>query len=296
MATLQSSPTTPMYLVLTDSHGKYVPSTITTSSYSIIVKAVSGLQWIDNYNSNLSALKLLSRTTLHSHLSSTTALMLLIGTNSVRCTPASTIIIQINTVINFLRSRYIHLSDKHCINIVPCFPCFKPFYPLNTYDSLLDNIAQYNALLFDLSIALNFTIVDFHVMDHHIGVDRMHLDFKYTNLVKNSIVHYFEYLSSTLAPSLIKPTGRSKEAKARHNKRRHIKLALKQKQFYLTRSITSLWNLKSIKNYLHQQKLKFAKVPPIHRKTLRIQFNNQVDLQIAERALPQDAFSQQSYS
>ncbi|CAF3595099.1 unnamed protein product [Rotaria sp. Silwood2] len=98
------------------------------------------------------------------------------------------------------------------------------------------------------------------------------------------------------APSLIKLPGRSKEAKARHNKRRHIKLALKQQQFYLTRSVTSLWSLKSIKNYLHQQKLKFAKIPPIHRKTLRIQFNNQVDLQIAEGALPQDAFSQQSYS
>ncbi|CAF2865804.1 unnamed protein product, partial [Rotaria sp. Silwood2] len=84
MATLQSSPTTPMYFVLTDSHGNYVPSTITTSSYSIIVKAISGLKWIDNYNSNLSTLTLLSTTTLDSHLSSTTALMLLIGTNSVR--------------------------------------------------------------------------------------------------------------------------------------------------------------------------------------------------------------------
>ncbi|CAF3452468.1 unnamed protein product, partial [Rotaria sp. Silwood2] len=219
--------------------------------------------------------------------------MLLTGTNSVRCTPASTIIIQINTVINFLRSRYLHLSDKHCINIVPCFPCFKPFYPLNTYDSLLDNFAQYNALLFDLSIALNFTIVDFHVMDHHIGVDRMHLDFKYTSLVKNSIIHYFEYLSSTLAPSLIKLPGRSKEAEARHNKRRHIKLPLKQQQFYLTRSITSLWSFKSIKNYLHQQKLKLQKIPPIYRTTLRFQFNDHVDLQTAEGALPQDAFSQQ---
>jgi hypothetical protein len=288
----QSSSTTPTYFVLTDSHGKYVSSPITTSSYSIIIKAVSGLQWIDQYKSNLSALALLSTPTLDSHISSATALMFLIGTNSVRCTSASIIITQITTLITFLRSRHTHLSDKNCINIVPCFPCFKPFYPLNTYDSLLDNIAQYNALLFDLSITLNFTIVDFHVMNHHIGVDRMHIAFKYNSLVQNSIVDYFEYLSSTLTVLPVKTIGRSPEAKARRNKRGHIKLSLKQQQYYFTRPIASTWSLQSIKQYLHQQKIKYAKIPPIYRKILRIQFNNPTDLQVAEATLSQDAFSQ----
>ena len=168
MATPQSSPTPPMYFVLTDSH----------------VKAVSGLKWIDNYNAKLSALALLSTPTLDSHLSSTKALMLLICANSVRCAPASTIITQVKSLINLLRSRHNHLLDKHFVIIVPCFPCFKPFYPLNTMRSLLDNITQYNTLLFDLSLTLNFTIVDFHVMAHHTGADRMHLDFKYNTLVK----------------------------------------------------------------------------------------------------------------
>jgi len=295
MANPQSYPTAPKYYVLTDSHGKFVPSPITTSSYSIKVNAVSGLKWIDNYNSKLSALALLSTPILDSYLSSAKAVMLLIGTNSVRCTPASTIIIQITTVINFLRSRYTHLLHKHCINIVPCFPCFKPFYPLNTYHTLLDNIAQYNALLFDLSTTLNFTIVDFHVMDHHIGFDRMHLDFKYSTLVKNSIVDYFEYLSSTLTALPVKTIGRSQAAKARRNKRRHIKLSLKQKQYYLTRPVESPWSLESIKEYLHHQKILSAKIPPIYRNIVRIQFNNQVALQIAEATLSQDAFSQQSY-
>ena len=177
-----------MYFILIDSHGKCVPSTITTSFYSIIVKAVSGLKWIDNYNSKLSALALLSTSILDSHLSSTRAIMLLIGTNSVRCTSASTMIIQVKSVISFLGSRYTHLSNKHCIIIVPCFPCFTSFYPLNTIQSLLDNIAQHNASLFDLSINLNFTIVDFHVMDQHIGIDRMHLDFKYKILVKTLLL------------------------------------------------------------------------------------------------------------
>ena len=100
MATSQSSPTAPMYFVLTDRHGRYVTSPITTSSYSIIVKAISGLKWVDKYHSKLSALALLSTSIIDSHLSSAKALMLLIGTNSVRYTLSSTIIMQINTIID----------------------------------------------------------------------------------------------------------------------------------------------------------------------------------------------------
>ena len=217
--------------------------------------------------------------------------MLLIGTNLVRCTSASTIIIQVKSAIGFLRSRYTHLSNRRCIIIVPCFPCFKSFYPLNAIHSLLDNIAQYNASLFDLSITLNFIIVDFHVMDQHIEVDRMHLDFKYKTLVKNSIVNHFEYSSSTLTTLSVKTIGRPREAKARRNKRRHSKLSLKQQRYYLTRPIKSPWSLTSIKKYLHQQKIKFSKISSIHRKTLRIQFNNPVDLQTTEATLYQDTFS-----
>ncbi|CAF2002180.1 unnamed protein product [Rotaria magnacalcarata] len=294
MTTSQSLPTTPMYFVLTDSHGKFVPPTITTINYRIMVKAILGLKCIDKYSSNLSALAVLSTSCLDSHLASSHALMLLVGTNPVRCDPASSIITHIKTIIIFLCSTYPHLSGKHCINIVPCFPCFKPFYPLNTYHSLLNNIAQYNSQLFDLSITLNFTIVNFNVMDHHIGPDRMHLDYKYSTIVKNSIVDY-EYLSSTLTPLPIKTIGRSREAKARRNKLRHTKLLLKQQQYYLTRPVESPWCLKSIKTHLHQQKIKLAKIPPIYRKTLRIQFNNTVDLEIAEATLPQDAFSQRTY-
>jgi hypothetical protein len=295
MATSKSSPTPVTYLVITDSHGKNVPTVINTSSYTIIVRAISGLQWVDSYKSQLSAVDLLSTPIIDSYLSSAKALMLLIGTNSVRCTPAPAILTQIKTFINSLRSRFAHLSAKHCINIIPCFPCFKPLYPLNTYHSLLNNIAQYNNQLVNLSIELNFTIVDFNVKDYHIGVDKMHIDSYYKTLVTKSIVSYFEYLSSTLTVIPVKPIGRSREAKARRNKRRHIKLSLKQQQFYLTRPVESPWSLKSIKPYLDQQKFKFAKIPPIFRNTLRIQFNNSIDLQTAEATLSQDAFSQQSY-
>ncbi|CAF3835454.1 unnamed protein product [Rotaria sordida] len=180
-----------------------------------------------------------------------------------------------------------------------CLPDYLSRYPHEPNDDLFDieyglnnNITQYNNLLFDLSITLNFTVVDFHVMDYHIGVDRMHLDFKYSTLVQNSIVDYFQYLTSIVIVLPVKPMGRSREAKARRNKRRHIKLFLKQQQYFLTRPIESSWSLKSIKIYLHDQKIKFAKIPSVYRKTLRIQFNNSVDLQIAEATLPQDAFFQ----
>ncbi len=111
MATLAS---TPNYFVLTDSHGKYVATKIITSSYPIIVKAISGLKWVDPYKSHLSALGLLSN--IHSYLSSTEAVMFLIGTNSVPCTAALTIIQQIKHFITTLRQYHPHLSQKHHIN------------------------------------------------------------------------------------------------------------------------------------------------------------------------------------
>ena len=291
MSVPASSFATPMFFVLTDSHGKYVSSPIRTASYSMTVMAISGLKWIDNYNSNLSVFALLSTPTVHHHLSSASAIMFLIGTNSVRCTPASTIINQIKNIINGIRSNYPHLTKKHCINIVPCFPCFKPIYPLNTCHSLLDNIAQYKNLLFDLSDTLNFTIVAFHVMSHHLGPDRMHLDFRHKKLIERSIITHVESLSVALATSETRMAGRSQEAKARRNKRRHIKLSLKQHQYFLKRPISSSWSLQNVKTYLHEHNIQFAKVPPIFRNTLRIQFNNPLSLCAAENTLSQDAFS-----
>ena len=52
----------------------------------------------------------------------------------------------------------------------------------------------------------------------------------------------------------VKTNGRSREAKVRRNKRRHLKLSLKQQQYYLTRPIDLPWSLTAIKKYLHHQK------------------------------------------
>lgn len=282
----------PSYFVLTDSHGKYVPTTISTPSYSIQVMAVSGLKWIDHYHSNLSALSVLSSDSVHQRVSTATAIMFLIGTNSVRCTPAATIITQITQVLHAIRTQHIHLSEKHSITIVASFPCLKPLYPLNTVQSLMANINQYNSMLLNLADALNFTILDFHVSENHLAFDRMHLARPYSTLVEHSIIDYVEHLSSLPTIRTFSTTSRSVEAKARRNQRRHEKQAHKRQQQFFTRPIHSSWSVLSVKNYLHDHNIKFAKIPPIYRNTLRIQFNNPFDQQLADASLSQETFLQ----
>lgn len=280
------------YFILTDSHGKYVPPLISTPAYSIEVMAISGLKWIDQYNPNLSAMTLLSSPTLQQRLSNAKAIMFIIGTNSVRCTPAAVVATQITHAISLLRSHHSHLSDKQCINIVPCFPCLKPIYPLHTSQSLSLNIAHYNSMLVDLATELNFTLVDFYVTEHHLGPDRMHFSRQHRNLVQTSIQNYVAYLSSLHATPISSITGRSTEARARRNQRRHQKQALNQRQHFFTRPIHSSWSVIAVKEYLHAHNIKFAKLPPIYRNLLRIQFNNPVDQHIADELLSPTAFVQ----
>lgn len=282
----------PSYFALTDSHGKYVPASISTSASSIQVMAISGLKWIDLYNSNLSALSLISSDSFQQRLATTNAIIFLIGTNSVRCHPAATVIAQVTQLLFFIRTHHKHLSPKHSVSIVSVFPCLKPIYPLHTVQSLMHNIIQYNAILLDLAHTLNFTLLDFHVSEHHLAFDRMHLARPHRNLVERQIINYFENLSLLPDTTTFSNAGRSMEAKARRNQRRHAKQAVKQQQHFFTRPIHSSWSVLYVKNYLRDLNIKFAKIPPIYRNLLRIQFNNPIDQHIADAALSQEAFVQ----
>ncbi|CAF1373363.1 unnamed protein product [Adineta ricciae] len=286
-----SSFAVPTYLALTDSHGKYTPTNISTSTYSVVTRAVSGLRWFDPYRADLSALTLLSTPPLSSQLSSTSALLFVIGTNSIRSNPASVVVSDIKRVIDSVRTAHPHLSSKHSINIVCCFPCLKPIYPFNTTHSLLHNIHEYNCSLFDLAETLNFTVLNFDVTPSHLGYDRMHLHHNYQNLVPDSINNYFAYLSSIPATLPFKAVGRSSEAVTRRNHQRHIKRTTQQQQHVLKRQVSSPWRLDTIKTFLQEQHIKFAKLPPIYRNIIRIQFNNADDLQAADRVLSQAVFS-----
>ncbi len=99
-----------------------------------------------------------------------------------------------------------------------------------------------------------------------------------------------------LSVSSVKTQCRSPEAKVRRNQRGHKKMAQKQKQFHLSRRIETPWTLINVKTFLRQQHIKFARIPPIYKHRLRIQFNNPADLKLAEETLPEDAFSQQAFS
>ncbi|CAF1964654.1 unnamed protein product [Rotaria magnacalcarata] len=48
-----------MFFIITDSHGKYFPPIIQTPSYKLITNSISGLQWVNTYNTKLCTRSLL---------------------------------------------------------------------------------------------------------------------------------------------------------------------------------------------------------------------------------------------
>jgi len=89
----------PLFLILTDSHGKFNPPIVTTTHYNVITRLVSSLQWIKNYNNQLCIRSLVPSTSISSLLSSCADVLFLIGTNSVRNTTALQIIEQVKDII-----------------------------------------------------------------------------------------------------------------------------------------------------------------------------------------------------
>ncbi|CAF4205891.1 unnamed protein product [Rotaria magnacalcarata] len=107
------------------SHGKYFPPLLKTSLYKIIVKRISGLQWINHYDKNLCTKSLLLSSSISSILSSCVGVLFLIGTNSIRNTSAPRIIEQLEDIIDLVRFNYGHLQSKADISITSVFPCHK---------------------------------------------------------------------------------------------------------------------------------------------------------------------------
>jgi hypothetical protein len=141
-----------------------------------------------------------------------------------------------------------------------------------------------------LSLSLNFPAIDFNVKDFHLGPDKMHMNLKYKLFVQTALLDYLQCLTSILTITSVKNHDRSREAKSRRNKLRHQKQHQQQKQLCLIRPIETHWTLENVKNFLRQQKIKFAKIPPIFKHHLRIHLNNLQDLHTAEDILPQNCF------
>ena len=70
--------TTQSFLIISDSHGKCLTPTILTPYYCIKTYSISGLQWINNYNQQLSLLSLIQADPLSSLIHTTPNILFLV--------------------------------------------------------------------------------------------------------------------------------------------------------------------------------------------------------------------------
>ena len=285
-----SSSKLPAYFVFSDSHAKHIETLITTEYCTITTISITGLKWFDTYDQQLCAYSLLQSSTFSSHLSTVSAIMLLIGTNFIYQIDVSQAIQQVAHTINYLHQKYPHLNRKEHISIVATFPCHKPSSTFSS-PSLSSNIELYNDQLVTLSTNLNFTVVDFQVNDSHLAADQMHLHFNHRHIIYNFIINYFNELSRRPSPPHC-IHRRSSGAIRRRNKFRHAQRKIKQQQFTIHRHIDTHWKPKHVKQLLKQHNVKYACLPEIRKHVLQIQFHNPVDRSHADQALPLDIFSE----
>ena len=245
---------------------------------------------------HVSALHLIQTHSIFSHLVSANAVMFLIGSNSLRKFMASTVLDQIQHVISTIRRQHHQFDNKDSISIVTTFPCLKLSHTFPRPELLQYNIQSFNEQLFSLATNLNFTITDFAIELYHLNRDQLHINQNYSNIVPDNIFNYFEWLNSKSTSTNKKNNCRSENAIKRRNQRRHLRLAEKQANLYICRTISPPWTLKSIKTYLQKNQIQFTKLSPIRNNQLRVRFNNSHTLQAANIMLPQDFFSFENFS
>ena len=282
------------FLVITDSHGKFLPPVTTRADYILTITATPGLQWTNPNNPRLCCKSLLLSSTFSSQISVSRAILFLVGSNSVRTTGASTILAQIEEITDILRSAYPHLNDRTSISISYTFPCFKPSLQYPTCSLLLANIQAYNEGLHILSLRKEFSIIHFPITSEHLSLEGLHIQMDYLYILYNNILEYFTHLpNSATVPSHSK--RRSRAAIQRRNKRRHTKLLTKQSIYTLVRTIARVWHLHDLKQYLQHKNIHYARLPEIYHHQLRIQFNSLHHLQYAERTLLSTDFDENNY-
>ncbi|CAF4904631.1 unnamed protein product [Rotaria sp. Silwood1] len=147
-----TSPELPSFLVITDSHGKFLPPVTVQSDYMLNIKAISGLQWVNPYNSRLCCKSLVLSSTFTSLITASRAILFIVGSNSIRTSNASVVLGQVEEILDLIRTNHPHLADRTSITISNTFPCFKPSSQFPTCSSLLSNIQAYNEGLQTLSL------------------------------------------------------------------------------------------------------------------------------------------------
>ena len=296
IVTQSKSTESPSFFILSDSHGRYLPPFLKTSQFTLTSKFIPGLQWINNHDTNFCAQFHLLSSSISSILSSSTNIFLLIGTNSIRSTPALQILTQVENVVDLIRIHYQHFLQKRNITIACVFPCLKVSTSFPSHSSLLQNIITYNTGLYDLSIRKDFTVVDLNITEAHLDADAMHLHHSHQHFLFANIRTFLD--TFTFSQQLDKPPKshhRSKAAIARRTKKRQNKLKDKLRLHTLVRPIARAWQLQSLKDYLKSKNINFNRLPEIYNRKLRIQFYDNNTHQHAERTLSTDEFTEEAY-
>ena len=284
----------PILFILADSHGKCFSPFLLTDQYKIITRCISGLHWRNIHDYKLCTEKVLASAPISALLSSARAILLLVGSNSVRHVAATAIIKQVEETLHFIRSSHSHLRRKQTITLTKVFPCGKLSPTFSYYESLSANINTYNSALEDLSGRLNISILDAHISHEHLSPDQLHLANEHQHILRDSIVNYTSRIrinTSTLPQS----TRRSRVAISRRNRVRHLTNHRKHFPFTITRSVHASWKLADVKAFLRQHAVPFCRILGIRKNLLRIQFTNDEKRLQGDAFLSENCFDAQAY-
>ena len=273
-----------VFLVIADSHAKYVCSNLSTSHFNIVTYSISGLQWFNPYNSQLCVYNFISQTHITSLIDTVSHILFLVGTNSLRHIRAADVINQVTQIILSLRSRHPHLSQTGKIIIATTFPCLKTSRRFSSVLSLQSNIEIYNGLLSTLSTQQSFSFVNFNVTPDMLSPDHMHLDYHYRTLISQLIL---EYVNRIPTPQHIPtpPRSRSRSAITQRNRKRHDKLKHQHHMFTLVRDIHPIWSWTHLKSFFCHSQIHYSSLTAIRQHRLTVRFNSLAHLTFAEATI-----------
>ncbi|CAF1677570.1 unnamed protein product [Rotaria magnacalcarata] len=289
-----SSSTLPSILILSDSHGRNLEANIITPHYRVKTHSISGLQWINRYDNTLCLFSLIQQDQFSSLICSSTYVLFLLGTNSLRIMSATEVINQVDEILQFLYSRYHHLITRKII-ITTCLPCLKPTKRFSSTFLLKKNIDDYNALLLSLSIKLNFLYLDLNITHDWLSHDMMHVHYNYRLDFSNIILNFLNALH--LDDDIYENNKhRSASAIKRRNKQRNLKLKEIQKSYTISRDVSPLWSYAYLKTFLKYHTIQYASLSIMKNNILNLRFNNLYHLQFADHALPTNTFDCEHFS
>ncbi|CAF2156510.1 unnamed protein product [Rotaria magnacalcarata] len=280
-------------LILSDSHGRCFEPTTITPYYCVKTYSISGLQWINKFDKKLCLFSLIQQDPYPSLINSTSYILFIVGTNSVRTLPATEVINQLDHILEILYSQYVHLSNGKII-ITTCIPCLKPSKRFPTISLLKNNIDNYNQLLLTLSRKHKFFYLDLQVTIDWLGYDLIHIHYKYRHHFSNLILHYIDSLNvnQRLNDNV---QYRSQEAIARRNKIRNQKLKHIQQFFTLAREVHPVWSYAHLKHFLKLNGLRFGSISINSHNRLQIRFNHCMDMTYVDQALPVNIFDWKNF-